>query len=111
MQLVVAVKDPYGLKGAGDPQRPPLVVGTFVDVTIKGKTLKEVFVIPRKAIRDNGSVWIMDAQGKLQIKTVKPVRIEREKVILTEGLDAGDLIVLNNISGAADGMKLRLLNQ
>jgi len=111
MQLVVAVKDPYGLKGGNDPQRPPLVVGTFVDVSIKGSVLKEVFVIPRKAIRDNETVWIMDKDDKLQIKTVKPVRIEGEKVILAEGIHDGDLIVLSNISGAANGMTLRRMNE
>jgi RND family efflux transporter MFP subunit len=107
MQLVVEVKDPYGLKGRNDRERPPLAVGTFVDVTIKGRSLKDVFVIPRKAIRDNGTVWIMDEESKLQIKTIKPVRIEGEKVILAEGINSGDLIVLSNISGAANGMKLR----
>jgi RND family efflux transporter MFP subunit len=111
MQLVIAVKDPYGLKRENDPQRPPLVVGTFVDVTITGRVLKEVFVIPRKAIRDNNSVWIMDEGDKLQIKTVKPVRIEGEKVILAEGIHDGDFIVLSNVSGAANGMKLRRMNE
>ena len=111
MQLVVAVKDPYGLKRENDPQHPALVVGTFVDVTIKGRVLKEVFVIPRKAIRDDSTVWIMDEEDKLQIKTVKPVRIEGEKVILAEGIHDGDFIVLSNVSGAANGMKLRRMNE
>jgi hypothetical protein len=38
-----------------------------------------------------------------------PVRIERDEVIIAEGLEGGDRIILTNISGAADGMKLRLI--
>jgi hypothetical protein len=38
-----------------------------------------------------------------------PVRIERDEVIVSEGLEEGDRIILTTISGAADGMKLRLM--
>jgi RND family efflux transporter MFP subunit len=109
MQLVVEIIDPYGLAADHDPQLPTLAAGTFVDVIIKGALLKDVFVIPRMAFRDDSTVWLMDKESRLQIKKVVPVRTEREKVIVTEGLEDGDQIVLTNISGAANGMKLRVM--
>ncbi len=109
IQLVVEIKDPYGLKSTRDPVRPALAAGTFVDVHIKGETLKGVFVIPRIAFRDNSTVWVMDKDNKLRIKNVKTLRIEKNEVIIIEGLNDGDTIILTNISGAANGMKLRPL--
>lgn len=107
MEIIVEVRDPYGLKDKNNSIRPDLAAGTFVDVHIKGRMLKEVFVIPRTAFRDNSTVWVMDKENKLRIKNVVPLRTEREKVIIAEGIVNGDMIVLTNISGAADGMKLR----
>ncbi len=106
VQLIVEVNDPYGLRNqnsSGDA----LATGTFVEISIKGKTLKDVYKFPRKAYRDDSTVWIMDNEGKLRIKKVTPVRIERDVVIVKDGLDEGDQVILTNISGAANGMKLR----
>ena len=111
MELIVEVKDPYGLKDKNNSTRPALAAGTFVDVHIKGRMLEDVFVIPRTALRDNSTVWVMDKENKLRIKTVAPLRMEKEKVIIAEGIDNGDMIVLTNISGAADGMKLRPMKE
>jgi RND family efflux transporter MFP subunit len=111
MELIVEVKDPYGLTHKSSSMRPALASGTFVDVHIKGRMLEGVFVIPRTALRDNSTVWIMDKENKLRIKTVVPLRMEKEKVIIAEGIDNGDMIVLSNISGAADGMKLRPMKE
>ena len=107
MQLIVEIKDPYGLNKNKDTSHPALAAGTFVEVHIKGRTLKEVFIIPRTSFRDNATVWVMDKENKLRIKDVTPLRMEREKVIIGQGIAEGNMIIKTNISGAADGMKLR----
>lgn len=108
MQVIVEIKDPYELKKkvAG---RPAFAAGSFVKIVIKGKNLKDIFVIPRIAFRDNSTVWIMEKEKLLKIKEVKTLRLERERVIISEGIDDGDMIVLTNLSGAANGMKLRTI--
>jgi RND family efflux transporter MFP subunit len=108
MQVIVEIKDPYGLKANTDG-RPTLAAGSFVKVVINGKKLKDVFVIPRTAFRDNSTVWTMDKENMLKIKKVKTLRLERERVIISEGIDDGDMIVLTNLSGAANRMKLRTI--
>jgi len=106
MQVIVEIKDPYGLKEKGYPG-PALAAGSFVEVVIQGKKQKDVFVIPRTAFRDNSTVWTLDKDNMLHIKEVKTLRLERDRVIISEGIDNGDMIVLTNLSGAANGMKLR----
>jgi len=110
MELIVEINDPYGLARKGS-LHPPLAVGTFADIRLKGKKLTDVFVIPRMALRDNSTIWIMDKDSSLQIKKIMPVRVERENIIVYEGINDGDLIILSNISGAANGMKLRAMEQ
>ncbi|HEW81669.1 MAG TPA: efflux RND transporter periplasmic adaptor subunit [Nitrospirae bacterium] len=108
MQVIVEINDPYGLKKKRK-NGPSLAAGSFVEVLIKGRNLKNVFVIPRTALRDNSTVWIMDKKNKLKIADVVPLRFERERVIINKGIVNGDIIVLTNLSGAANGMKLRTI--
>jgi RND family efflux transporter MFP subunit len=109
MQIIVEIKDPYGLK-ANTNGGPALAAGSFVKVVINGKQLKDVFIIPRSSFRDNSTIWTMDKESMLKIKKVKALRLERDRVIISEGIDNGDMIVLTNLSGAANGMKLRTTN-
>jgi RND family efflux transporter MFP subunit len=107
MQIVIEVSNPYGLANSENAGRPALAIGTFVDVKIKGKELKNVFVIPRITLRDNATIWVMGNDNKLSIKNVNPVRIEKDIAVIDSGLEAGDRIIVTNISGAANGMQLR----
>ena len=110
MDIIIEVRDSYRLSNPKNTGRPALTIGTFVDVQLKGKKLKDVFVIPRTTYRDDSTVWLIDNEGKLRIQKVIPVRIEKNEVIISTGLTDGDQIIVTNISGAANGMKLRTAN-
>jgi len=107
VKIVIEVQDPYGRAG-NLPDRKALLSGTFVDVSLKGKTLHDVFTIPRTALHNNSTVWILDEKSLLRTRTVQIIRYERENVLVQDGLHDGDQIILTNLSGAADGMKLRV---
>jgi RND family efflux transporter MFP subunit len=106
-RVVAAVDDPYGLHGAGSDGRPELALGLFVAVELHGATLPGVFPIPRSALRPGETVWLVDDAGQLQIRPVEVARREREQVCISQGLTAGDRVVLTALSGAANGMALR----
>ncbi len=110
-RVVVAVADPYNLDRGGGSTRRDLEIGMFVDVEILGKTLPGVFALPRSALRDGDTVWTMDEEGRLRVRPVTVVRRERDTVVLRDGLEEGDTVVLTNIPGAAEGMKLRLAGE
>lgn len=104
VNIVVAVRDPYGLKGSNAAALP---MGAFVEVVLLGKTLPGAVSIPRTALREDSTVWVMDGENKLRFRRVSPLKTEREHVLIGEGLNEKDLVVLTTLSGAADGMKLR----
>jgi RND family efflux transporter MFP subunit len=63
-RLLVAVDDPFCLK-PDNQDKPQLLMGSFVQAEIQGRTLDSVFSIKRPHIRDNSTVWIMDANDQL----------------------------------------------
>ena len=110
LQVAVKVMDPYRFREKNT--RPPyLEVGMFVDVQFDGPILKDKIVLPRRALRDNRTVWIADSDNALRIRTVEIVRLDREQVVIGQGLEAGERVILTTLTGAADGMKLRIADE
>jgi RND family efflux transporter MFP subunit len=105
-RVAIAVADPYGL-AAPDQSRAPLAIGSFVEVTLHGATLSDVAVLPARALRDGGQVWIMQ-NGSLAFRSVELLRRTYDEVVVGRGLEAGEQVVLTNVAGAAAGMKLRV---
>ncbi len=106
-RVVVAVNDPYHLKNKNGNGEPDLEVGMFVETAIQGEKLSHVIPIPRRALRQEESVWIVDEESKLRIRSVEVARRERETILVQKGLKQGERVVLTALPGAANGMKLR----
>lgn len=109
-RVVVSIKDPYNLKSKPNDlpdDKPDLESGMYVDVTLHGKKLLGIVSIPRSALRDDSTVWLVGSDSKLQITPVTVARSEREKVYISDGLMPGDELILTSIPGAAVGMALR----
>ena len=107
-RVVVAVDDPYLLQRPATDERPPLAVGSFVDLELQGKRLPSVSVLPRRALRDDNTVWVADSGSLLRIRTVQVLRRERESVIIGGGLQDGERVIVTALAGAADGLKVRV---
>ncbi len=104
--LVARVEDPYG-RGA-DTERPPLVVGLYVQAEIAGREAADAVVLPRSAVRDDGRVLIVDDEDRLRFRAVEILRTQAESVILTGGLAAGERVCVSPLDFAVDGMEVRV---
>ena len=106
--LVLSIEDPFHLR-AEDPQINsfPLFIGAFVNVEIPGQTLRDIFVVPTDSIRNQNSIWLYE-DGKLVIREVEILYIQKEETYLSQGVAEGELIVLSPLKGAAPGLKLRI---
>lgn len=106
-RVIVAVDDPYNLKNRSRKSGINLETGLFVNVALHGKKLTGVIAIPRSALRENETVWIVDKSNKLRVRPVTVVRRERNLLFIEKGLKEGEKVVLTSLSGAVEGMKLR----
>lgn len=107
-RLVISVDDPYRLRQQDTGAGIDLSMGMFVDVIISGKQLDNIVSLPRIALRHKNTVWIMDDNDQLRIRSVSPLRFERDEVLLSHGLAGGERIILTHLTAAAEGMKLRI---
>ncbi len=103
--VIILVPDPLGLKNHKKNQQ--LLLDDHVNVKIFGETLKNVFAIPRSALRDNNTLWVYNS-GVLEIKKVTLAWKEDRMVYIQSGINSGDKIIISEIPVAINGMALQI---
>lgn len=101
VDVVILVEKPYAT-------RPPLAAGLFVTVEIQGRTIESAAVIPRSALRENDTVWVVDESGKLSFRKVEVARLTTASAILKGGLYSGEMVVTSALKAVTDGMRVRI---
>ncbi len=110
LNVICEVDEPYG---AGSDNGIPLAVGLFVTAELPGEPLPDVIVVPRQALRSDNVVYVAkpDEEGidRLDIRRVDVAFSEPNRVVITDGLEAGEAVVISAVEGASRGLKLQLL--
>ncbi|MBD3335426.1 MAG: efflux RND transporter periplasmic adaptor subunit [Candidatus Eisenbacteria bacterium] len=104
-RVLVAVPDPLAYKGGED--RPPMMIGSFVETLITGKAIPDVIRLDRDYIRKDDTVWVME-DGKLRIRNPKIVFRDAQHAYIESGLAADARVVTTNLATVTDGAPLRL---
>ncbi len=99
--LIAQVPEPYG-------HQPPLRAGLFVRADITGKTLNNVFILPRHTVRRGNEVALAIKDGNQTILTRKKIEVlwRDEKVMITQSLETGDVLITTPIDYATNGQEL-----
>lgn len=104
INVIVRVDSPY-------VSRPPLASGLFVTVEIVGRRLENAVLVPRSALRENGTVWVVADEGRLSFRKVTVVRLLPEGAILNTGLENNEKVVISPLKAVTDGMRVRVENR
>jgi len=106
-RILVEVPDPLGLT-ATTQDRAPLLIGEYVRVEIQGRKLDGVFEIPRAALRDQSSVWLVGKNQTLEIRKIRPIWRDPEMVLLKDTLTPGERLIVSDLAAPVEGMMLRV---
>lgn len=105
--VVAQIDNPYGRTTT---DRPPLKVGSFVNASLIGKVLKDVFVLPRNLLRENSYVLTVareEGGDVLRRKKVEIVWQNDEVVVVNQGLLPGELLCLTQVPIALENYPVR----
>jgi len=75
----------------------PLVEGMFCAVEIPGRTMRDVFRLPRQAVSFENKVYLASDEGRLKTAAVTVERIEGEFVFVSRGLKPGDTVITTRL--------------
>lgn len=96
----------------GDDNREALLLGNYLRAEIEAAMLDNVIAVPRRALRDNSRVWVVDEQGLLQVRRADVVWESGQQLFLAPdttaaGLQPGDAVVVSRIDGLVPGTQVR----
>lgn len=92
---------------AGKESQFLFLPGLFVQAEIEGRARPGLFKLPREAVTANRAVLKIDADGRLRTQPVHLSRIETDHVLVSSGLEDGDLIVAAAVQVPIEGIKVR----
>ena len=84
----------------------PLAVGLFVDATINGREVADSVAVPSSALRAGNVVFVLDDQGRLDVRHVEVAHSDGDTAVITAGLEPGEQVVTSAIRNPIQGMAL-----
>ncbi|MFO7725058.1 MAG: efflux RND transporter periplasmic adaptor subunit, partial [Oceanipulchritudo sp.] len=102
INVIAQVDDPYGAAHSR-----PLKVGLFVEAVIEGRTLEDMYVLPRTALREATYVLTLTEDNRLHRVAVDPVWSTTDEVVFREpSIEPGTRVSLTQMALAIDGMEV-----
>ncbi|WMS88956.1 efflux RND transporter periplasmic adaptor subunit [Pleionea litopenaei] len=105
-RVLVEVEDPLGLKQTEWSNRP-VVVGSYLELALPVKPLKQVVRLDLAYLRKNDQVWVMHDK-KLDIRPVSVIFRDKQFAYINQGIKPGDKIVISDLARIKQDAPLRL---
>lgn len=101
----VEVTDPLSLS-ARHENRPPLLIGSYVEAQLDAGRIEDIIAMPRRALRDNNEVYVADAADQLASRDVTIAWELEDTVLIQPTFEDGDRIITSRVSGIPPGTEL-----
>lgn len=106
---IAQVIDPFGRKSG----KPPLRIGQPVAGAVAGRVLKDVFVLPRVAVRQVDRIFLVDRKTlTLDRRTIKAVWSDEQSVIVRDpSIEIGSLLATSHMTYSPDNSEVEIIPQ
>lgn len=106
MTVVVAIP---AREAHGNSERSfPLVAGMFCEVSIPGRTMRDVYALPQVAVSVDDTV-AMAKENRLSTAQVQVLRIEGDTVYIQGPIEPSDLIITTRLINPLENTLLDVL--
>lgn len=103
---IARIDDPFGL-ASGNPE---LRIGQPVRAAVEGVILKDVFVIPRSALRGVDRVFLIEREElAIQRANVKALWSTADALVVRDGFEEGDWLATSRLPYAPNGAPVKII--
>ncbi|MBF0113306.1 MAG: HlyD family efflux transporter periplasmic adaptor subunit [Desulfamplus sp.] len=113
-RILIRIQDPLLLNPKDRSKlnsATPLLIDSYVQADIQGKTIEGIFSLPRAAVRDGDKIWVVNNEMALEIINIDLIWKDNESVYIKHGLKDGGNIVISELSSPVHGMSVKIYNK
>ncbi|MCF6190968.1 MAG: HlyD family efflux transporter periplasmic adaptor subunit [Cocleimonas sp.] len=106
--VIARVDNPFDAKAG---VTSPLRIGQYIEALIKGKTFKDVYVLPTISVRQNKEILLLE-DGKIHVVPVNALwNTQTETIVRVKQDITGKQLVMTSLNQAIEGMKAITLKE
>lgn len=102
----VAVARLSGPDLIADDGHTRITIGQFVRARIEGRDFSKVFELPRVALHNGDSVYVVDHENRLRERKVTVLNASDESILVAEGISDGDVITVSPMTSGVEGIQV-----
>ena len=103
---IARIEDPFG-RVTGNPE---LRIGQPVRAAIEGVVLRDVFVVPRNALRGVNRIYLIEKSGPaIERRDIEPIWSTAEVLVIRDGLVPGEWLATSRLPYAPNGAPVEIL--
>lgn len=99
----------YAVAEIPAPLEKGLRRGLFVEASITGRTIDNVYTLPRHALRASGEVYVVTDAETLTAREVNILKSDASRVIINDGLEPGDRVATSPIAYFVEEMPVEII--
>lgn len=106
-KILVEVDDPLCQK-LENKTKPPLMLGTYVQVALEGSMLNNIIELPETTLHDGKTLWLLNEKKELAFVDVEPIWKENGKIYLAQNaLPQNAVVITSDLAAPMVGIMLR----
>jgi membrane fusion protein (multidrug efflux system) len=102
------------LRAKFDNKNQELIVGNFTKIELSQLSLGEVFIVPENAVLKTANaniVYVLDENNIAKVRPVVTGDLVEKGVVIKQGLNANEQIVISNLAKLRPDTKVQVLNK
>ena len=108
IHAIAEIEDPF--RQATEPGKLPIQRGLFVEADIEGRTIQNVYTLPRYALRGSSSIYIVTPENTLVQRTVEIIKSDTSNVVIRNGLSPGEQVATSPVAYFSENMPVQVID-
>lgn len=104
-RLIISVEDPLGIRKHSSSQLP-LLLGSYVEVSIDAGELENALRIPREALREGNHIWVVGPDNLLKVVQTEVLWPEKDTLLILNNLEKDDRLIVSDLRVALPKMEV-----
>ena len=77
-----------------------------MQAAIQGRNVEGIIRLPRSAMRDDNQIMVVESDNRLRFRQISLLRLERDDILVRDGLKEGELVCVSPLQTVVDGMRV-----